>query len=118
MALPRRAHTSRHTPHREPCQRAHHPPEALAVWSSTPPVATTAPAFALPHARPAPSPLCVARGADGSRPDWRSTELASRWRAGAAGEISQWGHGRGAGRWQRVGPREKWLYISHTSSGL
>jgi hypothetical protein len=61
MALPRRARTSCHTPHREPCQRAHHPPEALAVWSSTPPVATTAPTFALPHARPASSLLCVAR---------------------------------------------------------
>ena len=38
------------------------------------------------------------------RPAWRSTELASRWRAGAAGESSQWGHRRGAGRrrWARV----------------
>jgi hypothetical protein len=28
------------------------------------------------------------RGADGARPAWRSAELASRWCAGAAGEIS------------------------------
>jgi hypothetical protein len=54
------------------------------------------------------------RGAGGARPAWRSTELASRWRAGAAGEISQWGHGRGAGRRRWVGSREKWLYFSYT----
>jgi hypothetical protein len=48
-----------------------------------------------PWQRPAPSPLCMARGADGARPVWRSTELASRWRAGAAGESSQWGEVRG-----------------------
>jgi hypothetical protein len=55
--------------------------------------------------RPTPSPLCVARGADGSLPAWRSTELASRWRAGAAGEISQGDTGEvrgGAGGWARV----------------
>src|SRR5713101_6590528 len=39
--------------------------------------------------------------------------LASRWRAGTAGERSQWGHGQGAGRRRWVGSREKWLYFSH-----
>jgi hypothetical protein len=36
----------------------------------------------------------------------------SAWRAGAAGESSQWGHGRGAGRRRWVGSRDKWLYFS------
>ncbi len=71
---------------------------------------TVAPVFS-PCPWPAPAPLCVACGADGARPAWRSTELASRWRAGAAGESSQWGHGRGAGRRRWVGSREKWLYF-------
>ena len=35
-------------------------------------------------------------------------------RAGAAGESSQRGHGRGAGRRRWVGSREKWLYFSYT----
>ena len=39
----------------------------------------------------------------------RSTERASRWHAGAAGESFQEGHGRGAGRRRWVGAREKWL---------
>jgi hypothetical protein len=47
-------------------------------------------------------PILIAKGfvipfedADGARPAWRSTELVSRWRAGAAGESSQWGEVRG-----------------------
>jgi hypothetical protein len=42
--------------------------------------------------------------------------LPSRGRAGAAGESSQWGHGRGAERRRWVESREKWLYFSYTLS--
>ena len=68
--------------------------------------------------------VCLARGLRLRRSAWpgrgrraaclRSTESASRWHAGAAGESFQGGHGRGAGRRRWVGSREKWLYFSYT----